>query len=135
MQRYFFLVGSWKVWNCLATEYKPVIQEMFSRYVKFLKSLEISASMEVQHLFSVVKNDIQSTTGGNVYTIIKKTGLNPTEILPFHMRESLLKQEVPENENWRISLLTKYLERRKELKGLLLETEEISSLIESLCKT
>ena len=121
--------------NCLASEYKPVIQEMYSRYIKFLNSLKTSASIEVQHLFSVVSNEVQSTTGGNIYTIIKRTGLNPLEILPFHMRASVLKKEVPENENWRINLLAKYLERRKELNSLFLETKEISSLIESLCKT
>ena len=120
--------------NCLASEYKPVIQEMFSRYTKFLKSLKMSASSEVQHLCTVIRNDVQSTTGGNIYTIIKKTGLNPTEILPFHMRSAELKQEVPEHENWRINLLKKYLEQRQERKGLLLETEELSSFIDSLCK-
>ena len=120
--------------NCLATEYKPVVQEMYSRFPKFLKSLKMSASSEVQHLFTVIKNDVQSTTGGNIYTIIKKTGLNPTEILPIHMRSADLKKEVPEHENWRINLLKKYLEQRQERKGLLLETEELSSFIDSLCK-
>ena len=108
---------------------------MYSRYTKFLNSLKTSACLEVQHLFAVVRNDVQSTTGANIYTIIKKTGLDPSEILPFHMRSATLKKEVPEHENWRINLLTKYLNRRNELKDLSLNTEEISSLIESLCKT
>ena len=121
--------------NYLASEYNPVIQEIYSRYTKFLKSLKESASIEVKHLFSIVRYNVQSTTGGNIYTIIKRTGLNPSEVLPCHMRNAILKKEVPECEKWRINLLTKYLERRKELKGLLLNTEEISSLIDSLCKT
>ena len=52
-------------------------------------------------------------------------------ILLFHMRDFRLKQAVPEIEKWGINLLTKYLERRKELKSLISETKEIASL----CKT
>ena len=116
--------------NCLASEYNPVIQEIYSRYTNFLKNLTKSVSSEVQHLFNVIKHDVQSTTA-----IIKKTGMNPCEISSLNMRSLWLTAPIPEYENWRIALLSKLLERRAELAGLLFDTEEISGQIDSLCKT
>ena len=119
----------------LAANFDPVLKELFSRYVKFVKSLRNSASIEVQALFNIVKKDIQSNTGKNIHVIQTETGLNPLKITSRTMRDHKMINEIPPMDVWRIPLLDKLLKQRRDLETQMMNTGEVEHLINGVCCT
>ena len=121
--------------NFLADSFPPVIQELYARYVKFLKALRTSPSQEIKHLFNMVKTDVQSNTGLNINMIQRDTSLDPCKVNSSQVRSVKMKTEVPENDVWRIPLLKKLLEQRSDLEHQMSNTEELTTLISGVCCT
>ena len=82
---------------------------------------------------NIVARDMASVTGRNLEILREETGLNPWSATPAQIRESLPKKEVPQQGQYRLGLLEKYLSTRKELESEMADTQEISGLIDSLC--
>ena len=123
------------VQNYLAVNFDPVLKELFSRYVNFVKALNDSASDEVKVLFNIVRKDIQSNTGKNMNWIQNQTGLNPSKVNARVMRNHKMIEDIPEADVWRIPMLDKLLRKRRELETLLLNTDEVEHLINGVCST
>ena len=121
--------------NHLAAGFIPVINQLYSRYVKFVKNLQSSASSEVRHIYNIVKKNPQSTTGGNLYRIQSVTGLRPTSVTAACVRSQTTLAPIPQRDHWRLPLLTKFLIQRDELEVQLENTEVLQQLIDSLCDT
>ena len=122
--------------NYLATGFISVRNQIYSRFVKFVKTLESSASSEVRHVFGIVNKNIHSTTGSNLYRIQADTGLRPSSVTAATVRSRTTLVPIPEQDLWRLPLLDKFLCRRAELELLLEDTERpLQQLIDSLCDT
>ena len=121
--------------NFLADEFLPVRTELFSRYVKFCRSLQTSTSKEVRFLYSVVCKDIQSTTGKNLAVIQRIYGCNPKSVSPIVIRNNPMKVPVPVLDLWRVPVLGDWLKLRREMQVKLEDTNYISLLIDALCST
>ena len=121
--------------NFLADEFLPVRTELFSRYVKFCRSLQTSTSKEVRFLYSVVCKDIQSTTGKNLADIQRICGCNPKSVSPIVIRNNPMKVPVPNLDLWRVPVLGDWLKLRREMQVKLEDTNYISLLIDALCST
>ena len=80
--------------NFLAVNFLPVIQEMYARYANFIKALGTSPSLEVRHLFNIVKSNVQSTTGLNINKIQRDTGLDPCKNSSSAIRSVAMKSEI-----------------------------------------
>ena len=119
----------------LAKDFLPVQTELFSRYVKFSRSLQTSVSREVRILASLVSKDIQSNTGKNLAVIQRTCGVNPRSVSPTVIRKNPVKTEVPVLDQWRIPVLDNWLKLRREMTVNLQNTENISLLIDALCST
>ena len=119
----------------LADDFLPVQTELFSRYVKFSRSLQTSVSREVRILASLVSKDIQSNTGKNLAVIQRTCGFNPRSVSPTVIRKHPVKTEVPALDQWRIPVLDNWLKLRREMTVNLQNTENISLLIDALCST
>ena len=63
--------------------------DVFSRYIKFLKSLNRSPSHEVRSIFQMMKQDRRSNTGNNLHIIERTLGKNPFKISYSNLRASL----------------------------------------------
>ena len=111
------------------------MQELYARYVKFIKALSTTPSTEVKHLFNIVKTDAQSNTGLNINKIQRDTSLDPCKVNSSQVRSVIMKTEVPENYVWRIPLLKKLLEQRRDLECQMSNTEELETLISGVCCT
>ena len=121
--------------NLLATDFIPVRNQLFSRYVNFAKHLLTSASYEVRFLYGIVHKSNTSITGKNLKRIQMEVGLNPWSMSPAFIKEEQKVPEVPMNEQWRLPLLETYLKRRKELELSFENTETIQHLIDTLCNS
>ena len=105
------------------------------RYVKFFHKLRKSNSAPVKFLANVVARDIRSTTGKNLHLIESESGLDPWTASEESVREALKRTPVPAQDMWRLPLLCQYLMKRQEMEVLMEDTEYISILINSLCKS
>ena len=121
--------------NFLAEGFLPVQTELFSRYMKFSRSLQTSVSREVRILASLVSKDIQSNTGKNLAVIQRTCGFNPRSVSPTVIWKNPVKTEVPVLDQWRIPVLDNWLKLRREMTVNLQNTENISLLIDALCST
>ena len=88
---------------------------------------------------SVVVNigarDIRTTTGNNLQLIRDLSGLDPWCCTSKHMKTVLMDRvtEVPDLDQWRVSYLGKLLEQRGELHHEMMDTSQLTKLIDSIC--
>ena len=121
----------------LACGMDSVRVDTMARYVKFVRSLITSPSMEVSVMCGVARNDIRTVTGSNLALLRRKTGLDMTVSSVGRVRDVLRKglAIVPEADQWRIKYLARLLTERGEAhyssdeEGVI----RLSSLIDSLC--
>ena len=121
--------------NLLSSGFSSIRTNILVRYVNFFRSLLKSRSKEVALVASVASRDRSSTTGINLLKIQNETGLNPLSASPRAIRQALEESEpaTPMADLWRIPLLTKLLNQRKEMEVGCLNTSAINDLINSLC--
>ena len=114
-----------------------VRDDILARYVTFLKSLRESPSYEVSVLVHIVGRDVRTDTGNNLHLIRDLTGLDPWACTSMDVKKILRERtrEVPAQDLWRLPYLAKLLEQRGELYHQMLETRELTELIDSLCET
>ena len=122
--------------NLLADKFIPLRSQAMTRYVKFYRSLLSSPCKEIAVIARIVGRNAATTTGLNVLNIQLETSLNPRVSPLPRFREHFQKQpDVPQADLWRLPLLEKYLMTRKELLTQCVDTEYITSLINSLCSS
>ena len=122
--------------NLLATSCIPLRGQAMTRYVKFYRTLFSSPCKEVAVVSRMVGRDASTTTGLNLLNIQLDTKLNPlTSNFSLFKEHFKITPDVPDIDQWRLPLLTKYLKTRNELTRLCEDTEYIDSLITSLCST
>ena len=109
--------------------------DILSRYVTFLKSLRHSPSVEVSVVVNLVSRDIRTTTGSNLDLIKELTGLDPWECTSREVKMVLAEtyKEMNNHDMWRIPYLGKLLALRGELHSQLLDTNDVTNLINSVC--
>ena len=121
--------------SILASQFKSFSTSIKSRYIRFFDGLRKSNSTEVQLLAELVGRDASSTTGKNLVMLERETGLNPWSTTPGQVKDALaaIVKPVPQQDEWRLGCLQKLLVQRYNLKRQALDTEDISTLIDSLC--
>ena len=119
--------------HLLGANHKSIEEQLLVRYVKFFKKLRTSKSDKIQLLVNIVSRDIRSTTGKNLNYISRLTALDPWTVSEEVIKDSLERDPVPEEELWRLPLLSQYLKQRKEVEVNMESTEVICDLIDSLC--
>ena len=123
--------------NLLSCGYQSIRTTLLARYVNFFRSLLKSKSSEVALVARLAARDRSSTTGINLSMIQQETGLNPWNTKPSVISQALEEREVtvPVNDLWRLPLLKKLLIQREEMEVACSNTNQINSLIDSLCSS
>ena len=121
--------------NFLADGFTPVKTELFSRYVKFYKSLKNSVSQEVKFLVNIVSRDIHSVTGKNLQNIRSVSGFNPNSVSSSVVRHNFARAAIPPQDMWRIPVLNGWLKLRREMEVNLQDTDYLCLLIDALCSS
>ena len=79
---------------------------LYSRYVKFLNSINKSSKHSVKYLLSVSSTDVRSVTGSNLRNILLTTGV---QVTPGFTGAGTVRNKtlvsVPEGEEWKVPLL------------------------------
>ena len=119
----------------LAKNFVPLRHQMYSRYSTFFQNLLKSSSKEVALLASVVSRDAQSVTSRNIKLVTSESGCSPWDYSSMRVKAGLKKTSVPENNEWRLSLLMKMLECRRTEEKQLTNTDRLTEIINSLCDT
>ena len=91
--------------------------------------------MELQFLSNLVLNDIRSTTFRNLALIRRESEVDSLIVPSAVVRKNVKRSQIPPNQEWRIPLLEKLIVQRKEMEDQLLDTKELSKLIDSLCSS
>ena len=109
--------------------------DILARYVTFLKALRKSPSKEVSVLVNIVGRDIRTTTGNNLHLVRDLTGLDPWSCSSGQVKKVLGDRlsKVPAQDMWRLGYPVKLLEKRGEAHHQMLDTLQLTELIDSLC--
>jgi hypothetical protein len=109
--------------------------DILARYVTFLKALRKSPSKEVSVLVNIVGRDIRTTTGNNLHLVRDLTRLDPWSCSSGQVKKVLGDRlsDVPAQDMWRLGYLGKLLEQRGEAHHQMLDTMQLTELIDSLC--
>jgi hypothetical protein len=77
-----------------------------------------------------VARDARSVTWKNVSLLKNVSGLSPWDYSKWRIKEKLPRSQIPANNEWRLSLLQKLLEKRRQ------QVQNVEdTLINSLCNT
>ena len=111
--------------------------QIFGRYQKFLKKLLNSPSKEIRFLSKVLINDPRSTIGKNIWYLNNVTSSDILKANTIEFKRQLPVKTIPDNEKYRLGLLTTLLQVRetKQYQELNLTKKMTQGLIDSLCKS
>ena len=110
--------------------------QVISRYPGFFRNLLSSPSKEVRLLSRIVASDPRSTTCTNLRYVESLTGFSQPELYSSHrIRASLPRKEVPENETWRLGLISSLMKLKDEKYLRSADSKTICAMLDSLCST
>ena len=111
--------------------------DIFARYIKFVRGLKASPSMEMSVMYGVVDGDVTTTTGKNLYVLRSETGLDPLPTSLVKMKAAVWSRQaaVPVDELWSLEYLGKLLEARGDAHYGGEDTNQLTVLIDSLCSS
>ena len=97
--------------------------------------VEYLPSKEIRFLSKILLNDPRSTLCKNVWFLSDLTNVNIIETNKFQMKRVIPIESIPDNDKWRINLLSLLLEARKNKnwQQLNLNKNQLDEMIESLC--
>ena len=123
--------------HLLSSDLTSVRCDIFARYIKFVRGLKMSPSMEVSVMCGVVAGDINTTTGQNLSVIRWETGLDPLTASLVKMKAAIGNRlaEVPGEDVWRLQYLCKLLEARGDAYYRGEDSHQLTVLIDSLCSS
>ena len=119
----------------LAGQETSLRNQVLGRYPGFLQSLLQSPSLEVQVLYQVAALDPSSTTRQNIQYVTQLCGVNPTQYGAACVAASLPISHVPEEQQWRLGLLTSLLSLRREKYLSQEDSSRVEAMLASLCST
>ena len=120
----------------LAEDQTPLRNQILARYPGFFRGLLASPSKEVRLLARIVCNDPRSTTCRNLRYLRQKTGMAQAEqFSSWKVREALTVKKVPEDQLWRLGLLTALLNMRHDKYLQVQDSQQITAMIDSLSST
>ena len=123
--------------NFLSAGIPSVKASVLARYLKFYDSVSSSPAIEVRVVANLAAADIRSITGNNLFNLRKATSLDLNKENMSKARTVLLnmRKEVPVLDSWRIGCLQKFLNEKFILVAGHQPTDQVDSLIDSLCST
>ena len=84
-------------------------QMIFSRFLKYLKSIAKNRRPSIRCLYNVIKNDVKSMTGSNIRTILREAQVDPRSMDTHALKNWRVYQQADE---WTVPLLKNLLEVR-----------------------
>ena len=121
--------------NCLAQHYVPLRKQICTRYTNFFQKLFSSTSKEIRHLANIVSRDAKSSVFRNIQFVKEAAGISPWDFSRREIAQKIENAPIPPNNEWRMTLLMKMLNTRRQMSAALEDTTHISLMIDSLCNT
>ena len=117
---------------CSISESKHVKSMLISRFLSFTQKIESSVKKSVNHLFNIVKSDVQSITGSNLKNI--RLLLNKEDDYKLSKSDATdVKYHPVDNENvWKVRLLKELIEIKHGDLTVGLDHAEIQEIIEHI---
>merc|ERR1719319_435807 len=119
----------------LAGQETSLRNQVLGRYPGFLQSLLQSPSLEVQLLSRVAAADPSFTTRQNIEYVRDISGVDPKQYGAACVAASLPTSQVPEEQQWRLGLLTSLLALRQEKYFSQEDSSRVEAMLASLCST
>ena len=120
----------------LASSQVTLRNQILSRYPGFYRKLLVSPSREVRMLAKMVSSDPRSSTCRNLKYLRKVAKHEQVEwFSSWRVRELLPVKSVPENEKWRLGLLTHLMEMRLDKYLEVKDSKQICAMVDSLSST
>ena len=82
---------------------------IFSRFLKYIKSIAKNKREALRSLYNVVKDDVRSPTGSNIRTIMLETGVDPRSLDSYALKAWRV---YPPQDEWSVPLLRNLLKIR-----------------------
>ena len=120
----------------LASSQVTLRNQILSRYPGFYRKLLVSPSREVRMLAKMVSTDPRSSTCKNLKFLRTVAKHEQVEwFSSWRVRELLPVKSVPENEKWRLGLLTHLMEMRLDKYLEVKDSKQICAMVDSLSST
>ena len=111
---------------------------IFSRFIKYMKSIARNKRPSIRCLYNIIKNDVKSTTGSNIRTVMLETQVDPRSLDIYALKKWRV---YPQQDEWTVPLLRNLLEVRannweviyNDETGEAADDEDINFMIAAIC--
>ena len=117
---------------CPISESQHVKHMLIKRFISFTQKLESSKKCSVRHLYRIVKNDAQTTTGSNIRNIQILIGKEDQKFIPIDAMK-VKYHEVKKEDEWKVKFVKEIIEVKQGTLDIGLENSEIEDILEHLC--
>ena len=113
------------------------MNQEYSRYSKFVQKLAFSPSKNIRFLRRILISDSRSVIKKNIWFLNNVTKSDICISSSWKVKQLLPTDDIPNEDKWRVPLLTKLLEVRKSRSYLTLGSnkKQIQDMIDSLCSS
>ena len=113
-----------------------LLQMIYSRFCKYIQMVRKNKRAFLRDLYGIVKDDIRTTSGSNIRTILLSTGVDPR----YQNKHKISGWcAYPPQDSWTVPLLTSLMELRSENwevdyddEDVFLQPDEINVMIEAI---
>ena len=107
---------------------------MIKRFISFIKQLENCPKKLVGNLLTLIKRDVNSTTGSNLKQILNLTTKTSIDELVASDADILVYHPIPEHEKWRVPIMKDIISARMnhhQIEGF--SFKELDDIVEFVC--
>ena len=132
-----FMTHTYLVENFSALGQTSLRNQVYSRYSKFVHKLALSPSKEIRFLRRILISDSRSIIKKNIWFLNNLTKSDICVSASWKVKQLLPTDDIPNEDKWRVPLLTKLLEVRTSRSYLTLGSnkKQIQDMIDSLCSS
>ena len=107
---------------------------LFTRFISFIRQIGNSKKLIPKQLLNIIRYDTRSITGSNIRKLFLMTGISKTEDIDRYKIDDLPLYKIPNDDKWKIGILSDILERRNgdSLIGQF-EDEECEEILNFIC--
>ena len=105
---------------------------LVQRYLSFIRKIQNSNKKSLRSLLSLVKNDVRTTTGSNLRTIMQWTGSNSIDDI-LNQKVDIEYHIMEEQEAWKAEMIKEVIDAKEGYADLGLDYEQMAQILEYLC--
>ena len=105
---------------------------LVQRYMNFIRNIQTSNKKSLRNLLSLVMNDVRTTTGSNLRTIMQWSENRSIEEI-LEKKVDIEYHAIEAQEAWKVEMIKEIVDAKEGYSDLSLDSEQMTQILDYLC--